>query len=85
MANLSSSLKPVQMSLTEGPGTRQSSGVSLWALFDKLWTPVVGYPAADFEFKPRVTPLSTLNESVMFIGLYYVMSEFPKVSFYTRG
>ncbi|KAK3377983.1 putative fatty acid elongase [Podospora didyma] len=75
MANLSSSQKPVQMSLTtEGSGAGQSSGPLLWALFDKLlWTPIAGYPAANFEFKPQVTPLSTLNESVLFITLYYAM------------
>ncbi|KAK3685403.1 GNS1/SUR4 family protein [Podospora appendiculata] len=45
----------------------------MWSLLDALWTRVAGYPAAEFEFKPPLTPLSTLNGSVIFVTLYYAM------------
>ncbi|KAK0727155.1 GNS1/SUR4 family protein [Lasiosphaeria miniovina] len=61
------------MSLAAPGLPAQSSGLSLWSLLEAMWEPVVGYPAAEFEFKPRMTPLSTLNESAMFITLYYAM------------
>jgi fatty acid elongase 3 len=45
---------------------------SPWTLFDQAWTSVMGYPAADFRFKPGVTPIGTYKEMFLMIGLYYI-------------
>ncbi|KAK0635773.1 GNS1/SUR4 family-domain-containing protein [Bombardia bombarda] len=66
MANLSSPLQKPLIAVT-------APLLSPWNLLDAVWTPLAGYPAADFSFKQRITPLSTLNESVVFITLYYAM------------
>jgi fatty acid elongase 3 len=48
-------------------------GIHLWPYFDKVYTKVTGYSATDFKFKPGITPLSTVKETVLYIGLYYVI------------
>ncbi|KAF4120504.1 fatty acid elongase 3 [Geosmithia morbida] len=48
-------------------------GVHLWSLFDKVWTPIVGYPAGDFQFVPFQTPMSTLKSTSTFIVVYYAI------------
>ncbi|KAH8805940.1 GNS1/SUR4 family-domain-containing protein [Xylogone sp. PMI_703] len=48
-------------------------GVELWPIFDKAFTAVKGYHAADFDFQPRVTPMSTMRESGLAILVYYIV------------
>lgn len=48
-------------------------GVELWPIFDKVFTAVKGYHPQDFDFQPRVTPMSTLKESGFTILAYYVI------------
>jgi len=48
-------------------------GVHLWPLFDKAFTTVMGYHPQDFDFHPRVTPMSTMKESALTILTYYVV------------
>lgn len=48
-------------------------GVELWPYFDKVFTSIKGYHPQDFEFTPRVTPMSSLKESAGLIFAYYVI------------
>lgn len=48
-------------------------GIHLWSLFDKVWTPIVGYPADEFKFVPFETPMSTLKSTSTFIVIYYTI------------
>lgn len=42
-----------------------------WLVFDKAWTPVMGYPAENFNFVTGETPLSTFKETAIALSLYY--------------
>jgi hypothetical protein len=55
------------------PSIDRPFGVELWPIFDKVFTAIKGYHPQDFDFKPRVTPLSTLKESGLTILAYYVV------------
>lgn len=46
---------------------------SPWTLFDRAWTSVVGYPAAEFRFIPGKTPMGTMKETLLMVSLYYVV------------
>ncbi|KAL1961588.1 hypothetical protein VTN77DRAFT_1414 [Rasamsonia byssochlamydoides] len=46
--------------------------ISPWTLFDRVWTSIVGYPAAEFRFIPGVTRMSTFKETFLLISLYYI-------------
>ena len=48
-------------------------GVQLWPIFDKAYTAVMGYHPQDFDFQPRVTPMSTLKDSALMICTYYIV------------
>ncbi len=48
-------------------------GIHLWPYFNKAFEAVVGYPTDDFRFKPGSTPMSTLNETSVFIVVYYLI------------
>jgi fatty acid elongase 3 len=43
-----------------------------WAVFDLAWKSIKGYHAEDFEFVTGKTPLSTLQETLGFILMYYI-------------
>ncbi|KAL1982245.1 hypothetical protein VTN96DRAFT_1614 [Rasamsonia emersonii] len=45
--------------------------ISPWALFDRAWTAIVGYPVTQFRFRVGVTPMSTFKETFVMISLYY--------------
>lgn len=47
--------------------------IELWPIFDKVFTSVVGYPTADFEFVKGSTPMSTLETTVTALISYYVI------------
>jgi hypothetical protein len=55
------------------PSFKRPFGVKLWPLFDMAFTPVMGYHPQDFDFQPRVTPMSTLKEAGFTILAYYVV------------
>lgn len=55
------------------PTIEKPFGVELWPMFDWAFTAVKGYHPQDFEFEPRVTPLSTMKESAMAILTYYIV------------
>jgi hypothetical protein len=55
------------------PTVDRPFGVHLWPIFDKAYTAVMGYHAHDFDFQPRVTPMSTLKESSLMILAYYIV------------
>ncbi|TAQ86430.1 hypothetical protein B7494_g5237 [Chlorociboria aeruginascens] len=54
------------------PTLERPFGIELWPIFDKAFTAVKGYHPQDFDFQPRITPLSTLKESSFMILTYYV-------------
>lgn len=68
MSSASDILKSVPL-----PSIERPFGVHLWPIFDKAFTSVMGFHPQDFDFKPRVTPMSTLKESLSFICIYYVV------------
>jgi fatty acid elongase 2/fatty acid elongase 3 len=55
------------------PSIDRPFGIHLWPIFDKVFTAVKGYHPQDFDFQPRVTPLSTLKESGLAILTYYIV------------
>jgi fatty acid elongase 3 len=48
-------------------------GIHLWPIFDNVYTKIMGYSAEEFRFVPGKTPLSTVKETALFIGLYYII------------
>ena len=48
-------------------------GIHLWPIFDKAYTAVMGYHPTDFEFQPRVTPMSTIKETAFMLLTYYIV------------
>jgi fatty acid elongase 3 len=65
---------PILLKDSSGDGELAPLLIALdpWSIFDRLWTAVVGYPAADFEYVSGKTPMSTFRETAIFITLYYV-------------
>src|ERR1700712_1371358 len=55
------------------PSIEHPFGIQLWPIFDKAFSTVMGYHPQDFDFKPRVTPMSTLKESSLTILTYYIV------------
>lgn len=48
-------------------------GIHLWPIFNKAFEYVTGYPADDFRFVVRKTPMSTLKETMVFLVIYYTV------------
>lgn len=44
---------------------------SPWSIFEKVWTPLVGYAPDKFEVLEGTTPITTLKETVVLIATYY--------------
>ena len=55
------------------PTIERPFGVHLWPIFDKAYTAVMGYHPQDFDFQPRVTPMSTLKETGFMLVTYYIV------------
>jgi hypothetical protein len=55
------------------PSIERPFGIELWPIFDKAFSTVMGYHPQDFDFQPRVTPMSTLKESGFTILAYYII------------
>jgi fatty acid elongase 2/fatty acid elongase 3 len=55
------------------PSIERPFGIQLWPIFDKAFTAVMGYHPQDFDFQPRVTPMSTMKESGFAILIYYII------------
>jgi fatty acid elongase 2/fatty acid elongase 3 len=55
------------------PSIERPFGIELWPFFDKAFTAIKGYHPQDFEFQPRLTPMSTIKESTFTILAYYVV------------
>jgi hypothetical protein len=55
------------------PTLERPFGVALWPLFDRVYTSIMGYHPQDFDFQPRVTPMSTMKETAIAIVTYYVV------------
>jgi fatty acid elongase 3 len=49
-------------------------GISLWPLFERAFTPLLGYKPQDFRFESGVTPMSTfITTATVLIGYYIVV------------
>jgi len=48
-------------------------GIELWPIFDKAYSAMMGYHPQDFDFQPRVTPISTIKETAFLLVTYYVV------------
>jgi hypothetical protein len=48
-------------------------GIELWPIFVRAYTAVMSYSPTDFKFVPGVTPMSTLKETIITLGAYYVI------------
>nr|AEH41463.1 fatty acid elongase [Endocarpon pusillum] len=48
-------------------------GIELWPIFAKVYSAIMGYSPTDFRFVPGVTPMSTLKETAVTLGAYYVI------------
>lgn len=55
------------------PSIERPFGVQLWPVFDQAFTALMGYHPQDFDFQPRVTPMSTLKQSAIMIATYYIV------------
>lgn len=55
------------------PTLDQPFGIDLWAVFTKLYTPVMGVSPTDFKFVDGVTLMSTLKETLIALSAYYVI------------
>ncbi|TVY81213.1 putative elongation of fatty acids protein [Lachnellula suecica] len=55
------------------PSIERPFGIHLWSIFDKAFTAVKGYHPQDFEFEPRVTPMSTMKQAATMIVVYYIV------------
>jgi len=55
------------------PSIERPFGIHLWPIFDKVFTTIAGFHPEDFDFKPRVTPMSTLKHAGLTIVAYYIV------------
>lgn len=55
------------------PSIERPFGIQLWPFFDQAFTAIKGYHPQDFDFQPRVTPMSTLKQSSLTILAYYIV------------
>lgn len=55
------------------PSVDRPFGLHLWPIFNFAFEKAVGFPAEDFRFEQKVTPISTLKESVGLIVAYYAV------------
>lgn len=55
------------------PTIERPFGIQLWPIFDQAFTALMGYHPQDFDFQPRVTPMSTLKQSTIMIAVYYIV------------
>jgi len=65
---------PVYSPLEFGaPTLDRPFGVALWPLFERVFTPLVGFKPQDFEFTPGVTPMSTFKVTAISLITYYIV------------
>jgi fatty acid elongase 2/fatty acid elongase 3 len=55
------------------PTVDRPFGIQLWPIFDMAYSAVLGYHPQDFEFQPRVTPMSTIKETAFMLVTYYIV------------
>jgi fatty acid elongase 3 len=48
-------------------------GLSLWPLFERAFTPIMGYKPQDFRFKSGETPMSTFTVTATALISYYII------------
>ena len=48
-------------------------GLKLWPLFERAFTPIMGYKPQDFRFEPGVTPMSTFAVTATALITYYII------------
>lgn len=55
------------------PTLDEPFGVSLWPVFERAWLSFRNFPPQNFKFVPGVTPMSTIQETVIALVAYYVI------------
>lgn len=48
-------------------------GLTLWPLFERVFTPIMGYKPQDFGFVPGQTPMSTFKATAIALVTYYIV------------
>lgn len=48
-------------------------GVTLWPIFERAFTPIMGYKPQDFDFQPGETPMSTFKTTATMLIAYYII------------
>ena len=48
-------------------------GVTLWPLFERAFTPIMGYLPQDFDFVPGQTTMSTFQTTAIALISYYII------------
>jgi fatty acid elongase 3 len=48
-------------------------GLALWPIFEKVFTPIMGYKPQDFRFEQGVTPVSTFQTTAIVLVSYYIV------------
>src|ERR1700760_1564875 len=61
---------PIEIGL---PTIDRPFGISLWPLFERAFTPLLGYKPQDFQFESGVTPMSTFWATATVLVSYYII------------
>jgi fatty acid elongase 3 len=67
---LSTVYSPIEYGL---PTIDRPFGVSLWPIFERVFTPIMGYRPQDFDFVPGQTPMSTFKATAAALIAYYII------------
>jgi fatty acid elongase 3 len=55
------------------PSLDRPFGLALWPLFERAFTPIMGYKPQDFRFTSGVTPMSTFRHTAIALISYYII------------
>jgi fatty acid elongase 3 len=66
----SASYEPIAFGV---PTLERPFGLSLWPIFERVFTPLIGYKPQDFRFTSGVTPMSTFWHTGFTLLAYYVV------------
>ena len=55
------------------PTLERPFGIELWPIFEKVWLQFRNFPPQNFRFVPGVTPMSTMQQSIIALVSYYVI------------
>jgi fatty acid elongase 3 len=64
------SYEPIEYGI---PTLDRPFGVAMWPIFERVFTPLMGYKPQDFRFTSGVTTLSTFRHTATALVLYYIV------------